>query len=99
MSSIGLGVLGFRIETPASKAGPYLRSLVALRPAAIWLSFGRRLGEHVKTIRTAEVEHGVKVIVMVMVGTVELGVEAASWGVDVVVAQGTSLGRLVARQS
>ncbi|KAL8284000.1 hypothetical protein RQP46_005113 [Phenoliferia psychrophenolica] len=89
---IGFGVLGFRIETPATKAAPYLRSLVAQRPAAIWLSFGRRLEEHIGSIRAAEKEFGVKVPVIVMVGTVELGVEVAKWGADVIVAQGTESG-------
>jgi nitronate monooxygenase len=92
---IGIGILAFatnHMDEPTETS--FLMQIIAARPAAIWLAFEGVRGTHkrlMSEIRRLEKNmHGERAKIMIMVGTVELAKEVATYDIDVIVAQGES---------
>lgn len=91
----------FKLESLAGNPSlfePFLTSIMAEKPKAIWLAFGAGLKIAVDRIRELEKEGdgengegGRRNVIFVMVQNTKQGIEVAGWDIDVVVAQGMCL--------
>jgi len=90
---IGVGLLGWILDTTETSEDPRIPSVLAERPSAIWFAFGTDLGRYVAKVRAYDAERDHKTIIFVIINNVEEALRAATdWGVDVLVVQGNEAG-------
>ncbi|EJU03902.1 inosine monophosphate dehydrogenase [Dacryopinax primogenitus] len=92
---VGVAALGWMLDSP-SPIKKMLEHCILSPPgvAAVWLSFGLNLEAQVARIRALDAERsdGRRTLVFLQVGTLQQALEAAAWGVEVLVAQGNEAG-------
>ncbi|KAG6919541.1 hypothetical protein DXG01_005131 [Tephrocybe rancida] len=89
---IGIGYLGWQLETPNAAARELLSVATDNNVRAVWLSFGAQLHSWIKYIRESEREPGATTIVIQVNSVQEALVAVNDWKADVIVAQGIEAG-------
>lgn len=88
---IGIGFLGWKLETESPEELALLNAALDGRPQAIWLSFGNHLGRWIQYVRDADrrAQPSHKTLIFAQVNSVgEAKSAVEEWKVDVLVAQG-----------
>ncbi|KNZ71632.1 Nitronate monooxygenase, partial [Termitomyces sp. J132] len=89
---IGIGYLGWRLESPGVAAHDLLSVALNNHVQAIWLSFGTQLHSWIDFIRKSERKPGNTKIIVQVDSLNEALVAVRDWKADVVVAQGIEAG-------
>jgi len=89
---IGIGYLGWRLETPNIPAQELLSVALANNVQAVWLSFGANLQRWIKYIRETERKPGATKIFVQVTSVEDALVAVNDWKADVIVAQGIEAG-------
>ncbi|KAG9221161.1 hypothetical protein CCMSSC00406_0007335 [Pleurotus cornucopiae] len=92
---VGVGFIGWILDKTEASPDPRLPTVLAEKPAAIWLAFGASLAKYVRQIREFDAQRtdGHRTLIFMIVNDVEGALRAAGeWGVDVLVAQGIEAG-------
>ena len=89
MRNIGCGYLGWVLDSQSAAFREEAIRIGVRSTSAVWLSFGDNLQKWVKIVKEEAGSSEVKLFVAVT--TVEQGIQAATWGVDVLIAQGSRI--------
>ncbi|KAG6891617.1 hypothetical protein C0992_002656 [Termitomyces sp. T32_za158] len=89
---IGIGYLGWRLETPGVAAHDLLSVALDNNVRAVWLSFGTQLHSWIDFIRKSERKPGTTKILVQVNSVKEALVAVQDWKADIVIAQGIEAG-------
>lgn len=88
---MGIGFIGWILDMTEPSDDPRLEAILDELPVAIWFAFGVDLGKYVAQVRAYDAKRDHKTVIFVIVSSAADALRAATeWGVDVVVAQGTT---------